>query len=321
MSRSRNAFTLIELLVVITIIGVLLALVLPAVQAAREAARRAQCAGNLKQIGLAVQQYQSAHGSFPPGNVLKAFGFCPGGANLQSDDGANWAIAILPYIEQKALYQSYDFAAYNESPPNRQVREAFVGMYACPSDSDASSPAVPGGGPASASQGNIPYMPGSYRAMSGRSDGKRYLDSAEDVATYPKSWRGPIHVIGVLGFSTESSANVRDGMSNTLLVGESTTSTSSEQRTFWAYSYAYFSLSAATAGQGRTLLGDYSQCVAAGGTGKEKPCKRGWGSFHPGGLHFVLCDGSVHFLDSTIDIQLFADLATIAGGEAASVPE
>ena len=282
------------------------------------AARR--CASNLKQIGLAVQQYHSAHGSFPPGNVLKAYGFCPGGANLQSDDGTNWAISILPYIEQKALFDCYDFAAYNESPPNRQVREAFVGMFACPSDSDASTLAVPGGGPASASQGNIAYMPGSYRAMSGRSDGRRFLDSAE-LTSYPKACAGPIHAVGVLGFTTETSAHVRDGMSNTLLAGESTTRTSPEERTFWAYSYAYFSLSAATVGQGRTLSGDYDQCVAAGGTGKEQPCKRGWGSFHPDGLHFVLCDGSVRFLGSTIDMQLFADLATIAGGEAASVPE
>ncbi len=320
MTRRRGAFTLIELLVVITIIGILIALMLPAVQAAREAARRAQCANNLKQIGLAVQQYHSALGSFPPGNVLKAAGFCPGDANVQSDDGTNWAISILPYIEQKALYDSYDFGAYNESPPNRQVRETFIGMYACPSDSDTSSLAVPARGPASVSQGNIPYMPGSYRAMSGRSDGYRYLDSSE-LTSYPRSWRGPIHAIGVLGFSTETCAHVRDGTSNTLLVGESTTRTRPNQRTFWAYSYAYFSLSAATVGQNRTLLGDYSQCVAAGGSGKENPCKRGWGSFHPGGLHFALCDGTVRFLNSTIDVQLFADLATIAGGELASVPE
>ncbi|MCD4726664.1 MAG: DUF1559 domain-containing protein, partial [Pirellulales bacterium] len=59
----------------------------------------------------------------------------------------------------------------------------------------------------------------------------------------------------------------------------------------------------------------------AGGIGGDNPCKRAWGSFHPGGLHFVLCDGSVRFLNSTIDVQLFADLATIDGGESASVPE
>ena len=70
----------------------------------------------------------------------------------------------------------------------------------------------------------------------------------------------------------------------------------------------------------RTLWGDYDRCVAAGGEGSDYPCQRGWGSFHPGGLHFALCDGSVQFINSTIDMELFAGLATIAGGESVSVP-
>jgi prepilin-type processing-associated H-X9-DG protein len=104
-----------------------------------------------------------------------------------------------------------------------------------------------------------------------------------------------------------------------LLAGESTTKTNRSWRTFWAYSYAYFSLSAATP-QARTLLGDYDASVAAGGPGRDKPCKRGWGSYHPQGINFLLCDGSVHFLETSIDMDLFATLATIDGSEIAQLP-
>ena len=109
MTDRRSAFSLVELLVVITIIGILIALLLPAVQAAREAARRMQCANNLKQIGLALHGYHTAIGSFPPGNINLGAGMCPGSAEpviSYSTQNGNWMIAILPYIEQSAVVQS-----------------------------------------------------------------------------------------------------------------------------------------------------------------------------------------------------------------------
>ena len=89
---------------------------------------------------------------------------------------------------------------------------------------------------------------------------------------------------------------------------------SSPIRTLWAYSFEHYSLSAATP-QSRILMGDYDACAAAGGERNRFPCRRGWGSPHPGGLNFILCDGSGTFLNTSIDMNLFADLATIAGGE------
>jgi len=324
--KHHRAFTLVELLVVITIIGMLIALLLPAVQAARESARRAQCGNNLKQIGLALQNYHSTVGSLPPGNINSAAGLCPGNPEptaAYSSQFGNWAIAILPYLEQGNLFDRYDFRSLNESPENQAVREMVVSTYACPSDLDTRTPAVPAVGPAAAA--GAKYAPGSYRAVTGRSDdGCNFLDS-EMMSGYDKHSRGPIHAIFTAPAwkkaypGVETFAHIRDGTSNTLLVGESTTSTNTGYRTFWAYSFAYFTLSGATA-QPRTFWGDFDRCVAAGGDGDSIPCKRGWGSFHSGGMHFVLCDGSVHFLNESIDTVLFGNLATIAGEELATVP-
>ena len=316
----RAGFTLVELLVVIAIIGGLIALLLPAVQAAREAGRRTQCSNNLKQIGLALHQYHELLGSFPPGNINRTAGNCPGmgePVTSYSTRFGNWLIAILPYMEQKPLFDRYSLLYTNDSPENREVRETLIAPYVCPSDLGTDVPAVPATGPAT--QTGAKYMPGSYRAVSGRSDDAlNYLDS-EMMFGYTSKSRGPIHLVGVWKFGSECIAKIRDGTSNTLLVGEATTRTNSGYRTFWAYSFAYYTLSGMTA-QSRTLLGDYDRCVEIGGDGGEIPCKRGWGGCHPGGVNFVLCDGTVRFVANTIDLTLLGNLATIAGGEPATVP-
>ena len=113
--RPPRGFTLVELLVVITIIGILIALLLPAVQAAREAARKMQCSNNLKQIGLAMHNYHTAIGTFPPGEIAV-------GINLATNY-TNWAIAILPYMELQNLYSQYNQNATNDHASNQTVRE------------------------------------------------------------------------------------------------------------------------------------------------------------------------------------------------------
>lgn len=317
--KSRQAFTLVELLAVIVIIVVLIALLIPAVLMAREASRRTQCTSHLKQIGLAVHSYHDSNRCFPPGNVIKQAGVCPGRSDTsQSEIGANWLISILPYLEQKPLYDAYNFRVPNEAPPNQRVRETWIASYVCPSDVDNSELAVPSSGPAAAWEKNVSFMPGSYRAMSGRSEGLRFLDS-DEFATYPSDWRGAIHTVGAKGFTTESFTSILDGTSNTWLVGESTSRTSRGWRTFWAYSYAHYTLSAATP-QSRTLLGDYDECFQLGGAGKSEPCKRGWGSYHSQCLHFLLCDGSARSISTSIDMELFAQMATVQGGEVVQAP-
>jgi len=118
-SKQRRAFTLVELLVVIAIIGILVALLLPAVQAAREAARRAQCSNNLKQMGLAAHNYHDTFRSFPPGAITD-------GPCCSAKSRVNWAIALLPYMEQTSLYDEYDHDANNEDPTNDLVRRAEI---------------------------------------------------------------------------------------------------------------------------------------------------------------------------------------------------
>ena len=227
-------------------------------------------------------------------------------------------ILILPYLEQDGLYKSYNLIKPNEDPANHAVEMSRVAEFICPSDLATDQSIVPAMGPAASWALNVPYMPGSYRAMSCQSAGTDFLDGGE-ITSYPPQWRGAMHVVGILGFRPERFTDITDGLSHTLMVGESTTRTDFAYRTLWAYSFEHYSLSAATP-QSRILMGDYDACVAVGGTGISFPCRRGWGSPHPGGLNFILCDGSGTFLSTSIDMNLFADLATIAGGEQSALP-
>ncbi len=315
--NTGSGFTLVELLVVIAIIGLLIALLLPAVQAARESARRTQCLNNLKQIGTGLHNYHGVRGEFPAGNFAVVAGVCTG-AHLTSDehpsqDHVNWAILLLPYLEQEQLFAQYDFSTYNEAPENRLVREGLPPSYACPSDEGLDELTMPGFGPAAEFDLAVPYRPGSYRAVSGRSDGGQFLDYS-NVTNYPNEWRGPIHIVGILDLQTERMTNITDGTSSTLMVGESTTRSSREYRTFWAYSHAYFSLSATTP-QPRTWQGDLDRCKTTAGKGFSKPCFRGWGSNHPAGNCFAACDGSARLISLDIDPDTFAAMGSIAGDD------
>jgi len=302
--RTSSGLTLVELLVVIGIIAVLIALLLPAVMAARGAARRMHCASNLKQIGLAMQNYHGSYNVFPPGRITF-------GPWHDSRNWTCWPIAILPYMEQENLFDKYDSCSLNEAPENAEVRESVVDEYVCPSDPNAGRLERPASGPGK----GIDYRGGSYRGMGGRTDGKFGWWDCHDFVHLPAHWAGVLHVVGVGGLGCERIASVRDGTSNTLMVGEYHTKTQSRRGTFWAYTYGSYNSSDASPDR-HTLIPDFDKCVAGvPGPDWEHACKRGWGSFHSGGLNFLKCDGSVKFMAQNVDLEVFGQSATKAGGE------
>jgi prepilin-type N-terminal cleavage/methylation domain-containing protein len=307
--RRAAAFTLVELLVTIAIIGVLVALLLPAVQAAREAARRISCSNNLKQIGLSFQNYHDTWHYFPPGGVT--FGPCCNSPSYES-----WPILLLPYMENNNLSVQYDFTQNNEAAINKVVRETKNNVFACASEPLTPQLLKPESGPGN----TMEYRTASYRGVGGKSDGTGWWDSYPQYTSLPLEWRGVLHLVDGRGdLNCEKIATVTDGTSNTWLVGEYSTSTRPRRKTFWAYSYGSYNRSDCVA-QSRTLLNDYDRCASISGPGLEQACNRGWGSFHPGVIQFLLVDGSVRPVSTTIDMGLFADLASIGGGESRQVP-
>ena len=141
-SRARRGFTLIELLVVIAIIAVLIGLLLPVVQAARESARRAQCTNNLKQIGLAMHNYQSALDVFPPGYVSRTLDGTLYGVEI--GPGWAWGTMILAQLEQQPLFNAINFSVQIFAADSQTVRTASLSVFLCPSASGNSAPVSPG---------------------------------------------------------------------------------------------------------------------------------------------------------------------------------
>jgi len=307
----RRGFTLIELLVVIAIIAILVALLLPAVQQAREAARRSQCQNNLKQIGLALHNYHDVYRCFPPGGVT--IGRCCG-----TPSRISWTISLLPYLDQSNLFNRYNSNLPNEHTANKFVREQYVDVYRCPSDVSTDKLAIPASGPGR----RLQYAPGSYRAVSGRT--RRHPNWADNEQIWRDGgfayrFRGLLHHTGTGSARPERMADCTDGTSNTVCVGEYHTRTNNRRRTFWAYTYTSYNQSSICPECGnRTLLADYDKCRRTrpcGGNSCSNPCKRGFGSMHPGGIQFLLADGSARMFSVNTNMYVLGGMASICGNE------
>lgn len=318
----QHAFTLVELLVVIAIIGILVALLLPAIQAAREAARRAQCSNNLKQIGLAVQNYHDARKSLPPMRV--------------ADHQQTWLVLILPYLEEQQISSLWDPKLGCFYDQTLQFRTAAINALFCPSqyhesrliaaqpDSVHSHPRNDPAAPGTAGyQGSI----SDYRAVAGSTCVVYHNDPA--VAAKPMHWDlfdnssghlvdGPMpqcrskdvryttspNTRGVLSFTALTSfKNITDGTSKTVLSGE---------------------VGRRQSESGQAFNGDYDPGVWLGE--KNPFCQRclqnaaeggdgGFGGAHSGIVMFAMCDGSVQAISRSTDLAVLDRMATRAGDD------
>ena len=201
--RPRRAFTLIELLVVIAIIGVLIGLLLPAVQAAREAARRAQCTNNLKQIGLAMNNYMTTNGVFPMGS----YHWTQAGESCSFIKGHTWGIFILQYMEGYALYNAINMGKSYASYADATMTMTNVSSYVCPSDTQA----------AKNDPQYVQFWQTSYSGVAGNSD--IFIYSYNPGTNDDRC--NDLDSDGVFGYTvTFSPAAIVDGLSTTAFVGE-----------------------------------------------------------------------------------------------------
>ncbi|HVX63163.1 MAG TPA: DUF1559 domain-containing protein [Pirellulales bacterium] len=287
--KTRTAFTLIELLVVIAIIGILIALLLPAVQAARESARRTQCKNQLKQIGLALQNYHDRTRAFPAAYRSQLDG---NGDELGPSWG--WAATLLADLEQTNLQARINYNLGIADPKNAATRTMSLPTFVCPSETHRQEFTVSG------TQAAVAY--GNYVAINGNG-GVSDFAGTNDGAFLRNRWL--------------KMAEISDGLSNTLFVGERCSRMSF---TTWT--------GAVTGGTVPAQLdpgaSEEAAALVLSHAGPHVPNNPevtdadATASYHPMGVNFLFGDGSVHVINNTIAIAVYDALATRQGGEATS---
>jgi prepilin-type N-terminal cleavage/methylation domain-containing protein/prepilin-type processing-associated H-X9-DG protein len=316
----RRAFTLIELLVVIAIISVLIALLLPAVQSAREAARRVSCVNNLKQLGIALQSYHDTMGAFPPGylSLMDPVTFDNDGP------GWGWAARALNQMEQSSLYNSINLVLGIEVPANQTARLTVVASFLCPTDAfiqttftvvDSTTTGTAAGAPICV------VASSNYLGSVGSGDPSSlypYIIDADDGPPGRDNGNGMFYRNASVNL-----ASVTDGTSQTFMVGERSQNLS---RGTWtgAVTNAAVPLVALQAEAGLDPEGGGALVLSHTGEGHGPNSPSGlahgdqYWSLHPGGANFLFADGSVRFIKEQVGFTIFQALATRRGGEVLS---
>lgn len=307
--RRGFGFTLVELLVVIAIIGILVALLLPAVQTAREAARRSQCINNLRQLSLGLLNYEAAQGAFPIG-----FEF-PKGTNpaTQSDFGPNWAIRLLPYIEESGVYDQFNLEEFISEQANAIPRAAEIATLRCPSDSYNSVPLVMAPMRRTWARGNYAANAGNGPLLVRASDGIYGADSP--------GWKDPKRR-GVIGPNVAAKLrHITDGTTKSILLGEVRAGvTEYDRRGTWALGQAGSSMLfwyGSTGDDNGPNVCNANADDVAGPRSTDQPLLErecmpdytgdNWGdqatvrSMHVGGVVMGMADGSAHFVSDDIE--------------------
>jgi prepilin-type N-terminal cleavage/methylation domain-containing protein/prepilin-type processing-associated H-X9-DG protein len=331
--RAKRGFTLVELLVVIAIIGVLVALLLPAIQAAREAARRAQCTNNLKQFGLAAANYLGAKADYLPSGGIQDQKWAGLAGTFR---GVPFFVYLLPYIEQQTLYAQWDFKdltknSLTQSSPAAQQLATLL----CPSDGVEEKVFQM---PTSGNHGGLPGYYGvtsysgnggtrSYYAYDGKDDGVFYTTGADGVC-YVRDPPQPCEKL----VKPVKLSQITDGTSNTILGGEKSNVDPAfdaipegqrsglllRQWSAWAFTGGFKVTGHVLRSAAVRINYGVNECTTGSGYSCQDQRLNAWGSGHPGGANFVFCDGSSRFVSETVSTITLGGWSTRAGDEIVS---
>jgi len=308
--RNRFGFTIVELLVVIAIVSILIALVLPAVQQAREASRRLSCNNKLRQLSLALHNYASLHGVLPPGSQVVDFNIPPGYSK-----SFGWTVAILPFVEQSQIFEKFDFNLDCQIH-QRDLTKQNLNAFMCPSDPLAGVPIdwkpPQGPHPVFGAYFEGGWGTSNYFGISGIS-GLQPMFTVNDCERFDKlTGRSSVHAGLFFGNSSVRFADVTDGLSNTFMLAERGVVDQ------WGKWGGAGDISRCPFGILDVVMPGVLGPLGGGGirprrnASNDRVCLWSW---HDGGCHYAIADGSVRFVSYSIDHELQSMLSTRDHGE------